>query len=73
MAITYSVNLGGDKLEITYDGNVFLTSDGQSHSTRRQAQLSEVKNYYESFQQFHSTDEIEWMVDCNLIFVRNED
>jgi len=72
MATIYTVILGGDKLEISYDGNVFLTSDGQSHSTRRQAQLSEVKNYYESFQKFHSTDELESMVDCDLIFVRDE-
>jgi len=73
MTRIYSVTLGGDVLKIVWDGNIFLTSNGESHSTRRQAQMCEVKNYYESFQEFPSTDEIAWLVDCNLVFVRAED
>ena len=73
MAITYSVNLGGDKLETTWNGNVFLTSDGQSHSTLRRAQIEEVRHYYASFQEFFPEEELERMVDCDLIFVGGEE
>ncbi len=72
MTRIYSVTLGGDVLKIVWDGNIFLTSNGESHSTRRRAQLEEVRNYYGSFQEFFPEEELEQMVDCNLVFVLDE-
>jgi len=73
MATIYSVILGGDKLEIFRNGNVFFTSDGQSHSTLRRSQIEEVRKYYGSFHIYFPEAELERMVDCDLIFVLDQD
>jgi len=58
MAITYSVNICGDKLETTWNGSVFVGSNGQQFSTKKAALESEILAHYLAGQQEISADEM---------------